>query len=324
MHGRWYGVRGRRFVRPALMLTTAGDDSEVRALAELDHKPWTAEEGEPWTAVFTVELDLGEVATMELTVAPDITVALNAGEAPAGGEPARAVRSGPGEERGATRRRRPGDADDGPRELDRLRARLTAASEALERERERRRAGEEALEAERAQGRRLRMELGQLAAELELARAGREQAASEASELESARRELLELRTRVDQLTRERDRAAHAGAETTTALHRHMGALESAREALAERDAANERLRRQLAESEHPHRPSGSDPPADAPSGRAPAAPPAPRAPVAPSRPVNPSLRHHRTYWLGRLLALLVLAGVIVAILLVIQGTLSR
>jgi len=44
--GRWFGVRGRRFVRPMLTLSV-GQESQ-RALADLEHKPWAAEDGEPW------------------------------------------------------------------------------------------------------------------------------------------------------------------------------------------------------------------------------------------------------------------------------------
>jgi hypothetical protein len=52
-------------------------------------------------------------------------------------------------------------------------------------------------------------------------------------------------------------------------------------------------------------------------------APPTPawNAPVAERlRPVNPSLRH-RTWWFGRLLALLVLCGVIAAVWIVLRST---
>jgi hypothetical protein len=48
--GRWYGVRGQRFVRPALMLSTGGE--RRRLLADVEHKPWSAEEGERWLAAF--------------------------------------------------------------------------------------------------------------------------------------------------------------------------------------------------------------------------------------------------------------------------------
>ena len=43
--GRWYGLRGRRFVRPVLNLHTGGG-SRRRAIALLEHKPWAADDGE--------------------------------------------------------------------------------------------------------------------------------------------------------------------------------------------------------------------------------------------------------------------------------------
>ena len=73
--GRWFGVRGRRFVRPSL--TLAGDAGQARALAVLRHKPWAATDGEPWTAAFPLGADLTELADAELAVAPDIAVVLN-------------------------------------------------------------------------------------------------------------------------------------------------------------------------------------------------------------------------------------------------------
>ena len=48
--GRWYGIRGRRFVRPSLTLVADGENS--RALADLEHKPWAAEDGAEWHAAF--------------------------------------------------------------------------------------------------------------------------------------------------------------------------------------------------------------------------------------------------------------------------------
>jgi hypothetical protein len=50
--GRWFGVRGRRFVRPTLILA-AGDDRH-RLLADMAHKPWAAEEGADWVAAFPI------------------------------------------------------------------------------------------------------------------------------------------------------------------------------------------------------------------------------------------------------------------------------
>ena len=74
VQGRWSGVRGRRFMRPAL--TVIVDGRPVRLLAALEHKPWAAEDSAPWLAEFPCEFEAAEVQEAELTVAPDITVAL--------------------------------------------------------------------------------------------------------------------------------------------------------------------------------------------------------------------------------------------------------
>jgi hypothetical protein len=362
--GRWFGVRGRRFVRPTLTMGAAGG-AETRALAELEHKPWAAEDGDVWVASFPVDIDLDEVSDLELSVAPDIAITLRE----SGGAPAQ-----PGDLRSAGATARAPLAKSTPelrrrtraQDLDRLAARLAAAERAAERERERRSSIDGALEQERTENRRLRTELGQSRAELELARAAQTEVAAAAAELEAARRELLDAERRHDELTVEHDRAARANAEARDALHERSGALESARQALAKERAEAGRLRSRLAHTEgsgppppepasveseparpsraretetavdSPRRPrSGSD--RDAPGGRpeTPAreprgtAPPsldlvsrsAP-APIRPQRPVNPALRH-RTYWLGRAVALLVLLVVIAAVYLVIHTTLK-
>ncbi|MGZ6669439.1 MAG: hypothetical protein ACXVH3_32660 [Solirubrobacteraceae bacterium] len=73
IEGRWYGVRGRRFVRPALMLSSGGE--RRRLLADVEHKPWAAEEGELWLAAFPWSSDQAtEMTELELSVAPDIVV----------------------------------------------------------------------------------------------------------------------------------------------------------------------------------------------------------------------------------------------------------
>jgi hypothetical protein len=72
--GRWYGVRGLRFVRPALTVQT--QDGERNLLALLEHKPWAAEEGESWIAAFPWEGDSPDPDQAELAVAPSVVVAL--------------------------------------------------------------------------------------------------------------------------------------------------------------------------------------------------------------------------------------------------------
>jgi hypothetical protein len=76
LHGRWFGVRGRRFMRPAL--TVVVDGQPTRLLADLAHKPWAAEDGEPWQAVFPCPADGGDLLEAELTVGPDVTITLPA------------------------------------------------------------------------------------------------------------------------------------------------------------------------------------------------------------------------------------------------------
>jgi hypothetical protein len=74
VEGRWSGVRGRRFMRPAL--TVLVDGRAVRLLADLADKPWAAEEGRHWRAAFPYSSDAGEFTEAELTVAPDLTIPL--------------------------------------------------------------------------------------------------------------------------------------------------------------------------------------------------------------------------------------------------------
>jgi hypothetical protein len=72
--GRWYGLRGHRFVRPALMVQ-AGDEQR-RMLALLEHKPWAADDGEEWIAAFPWEGAPLELTAAELAVAPSLAVDL--------------------------------------------------------------------------------------------------------------------------------------------------------------------------------------------------------------------------------------------------------
>ena len=75
--GRWYGLRGRRFVRPVLNLHMGGG-SRRRAMALLEHKPWAADDGETWLAAFAWPPGAGEVEGAELEVGPGLIVDLPA------------------------------------------------------------------------------------------------------------------------------------------------------------------------------------------------------------------------------------------------------
>jgi hypothetical protein len=72
--GRWYGIRGRRFLRPTLDVEV--DGTPRRMLAVLEHKPWAADDGEEWVAAFEWTGEPVEVAAAELAVAPEVAVEL--------------------------------------------------------------------------------------------------------------------------------------------------------------------------------------------------------------------------------------------------------
>ena len=237
-------MRGRRFVRPTLTLNHKG--AEVRALADLEHKPWAAEDGEVWMAVFTVDEGLDAAREIELSVAPDIAVDLRRkgrklarpGDTLAVGTGTRAPRfkrererlarlgasdepSAPPETDEATAPEPPAEPPPPPRrrpstsaELERLGARLASANNALEQERERRAALAKSVEDERTTSRQLRTELGQARVELEVVATLRAEAAAMEAELDDARRQLREAQrgheADTEALTRRHEEAARA------------------------------------------------------------------------------------------------------------------
>lgn len=189
VRGRWYGVRGRRFVRPTLTFVDRSGGAERRVLASLDQKPWAAEDGELWTVVFPLEAAPADAEQLELSVAPDINIALQADggsvQAAAGAAPPRGSRASRARAAETASRRRFGG--DRAQEMDRLRARVETAEAAHERERRRREAAERSLEEERTQALELRSELGRLRAELDLAAAARQELDAASAELETLR-----------------------------------------------------------------------------------------------------------------------------------------
>ena len=76
VEGRWYGVMGRRFLRPNLQI-----EGRRRLIARLEHKPWAADDGAPWCAAFDCD-PAHPVGASLLQVAPDIAI-----ELPPPGEP---------------------------------------------------------------------------------------------------------------------------------------------------------------------------------------------------------------------------------------------
>src|SRR4051794_11475881 len=72
--GRWFGVRGLRFMRPTLDLEVG--EERRRLLAVLDHKPWETRDGEDWLAAFPWEGERVELTHAELAVTPAVVVEL--------------------------------------------------------------------------------------------------------------------------------------------------------------------------------------------------------------------------------------------------------
>jgi hypothetical protein len=116
--GRWFGLRGERFLRPTLDVEVAGDSR--RLLALLEHKPWVAAEGGEWVAAFAWEGDPVDFTDAELAVGPELAVELP----PLGVPVAAATRKA---ERVAERR------EAAPPRVQRLKNELAAAQARIER-----------------------------------------------------------------------------------------------------------------------------------------------------------------------------------------------
>lgn len=69
--GHWSGVRGLRFVRPALVV----DDRRI--LASLEHKPWAPSLDRTWIAAFPWDRDDVDVGRLKLAVGSQVTVPLD-------------------------------------------------------------------------------------------------------------------------------------------------------------------------------------------------------------------------------------------------------
>ncbi len=349
--GRWFGVRGRRFMRPTLTLIAANTRS--RSLADLEHKPWAAEDGEPWVAAFPLQAPAEEVLELELAVAPDIAVMLAPPPELAQLPRARVASS---------------DAVVSPRagsppvaaaperdELDTALAdELTSARAALEEQRLKIERLEQELERAAGAEVELRSALSRRDAAVEKldavieqhAAAEREQAAAEA-EREAAARELADA-------LRERDEArtgwtkAHEGRrnallERDTAVADRQRAVIDRDHATAARDRAISQRDQAIADrdrarSERPEPPPATvavpvtPPPAPAAARAAPAARPRPAArPARAARPATPEFSHRPSpiqrgraspaaVWAGRVFALLVLLAAVITIAIIVHS----
>jgi hypothetical protein len=213
--GRWFGLRGHRFLRPTLDVEVDGE--RRRMLAVLDHKPWAAEEGEEWVAAFAWRGERARLDDAELTVSPDLAVQLPLPEA-AARKPGRSKAAEPEADRRPARRPRTAVLED---ELSAALAEVGRLTETLARARE---AHSEASRELRERARLAQEETKRLESELE-------QAAGKIATAEA------HAESRLDEARREVDETAHA----------REAAVSEASAARAERDA----VLKKLAELEH-------------------------------------------------------------------------
>jgi hypothetical protein len=240
VEGTWSGVRGVRFVRPALVVRDAGRDRTL--LATLDHKPWPAEDGRPWKAAFPWHGDEPDVAALELAVTPSIVVPL--GERAAGAEADR-VRE-PERARPPEREREP-ERVAAPRAAPEVRARRITdpADERLARAREERDAARAERDAALAERDRLAAALRDARREI-AARPARDAVRAELRQRDEALAARDAAPAERDAAVAERDRAVRE----RDALRRELdereqaaqGAAARRQQALDERDAARAEL----------------------------------------------------------------------------------
>jgi hypothetical protein len=230
--GRWYGLRGHRFVRPVLMVQ-AGDERR-RMLAVLDHKPWAADDGEEWIAAFPWEGEPVELTAAELAVAPSLAVDLPVPHVPGRRRKAPAPSEGP-----LPARRGPAAPAPAPA--------TPAAASAPEPDPEP--AGADELAALRAQLASEQTTVRRLTADLEDARAGLAAAAGAANDRDSLERERDAAIAARDQATA-RANVDHDAVieERDLAVHERSAALYERDEALDERAAANFERKSAIAE----------------------------------------------------------------------------
>jgi hypothetical protein len=239
--GRWYGVTGRRFVRPVLQV-----DGQRRLIALLDHKPWSAEEGVQWLAAFPHD---GSVGPSRLQVAPDITVEIPAAGPEAGDgkpRPARLARTPVGR---SALEAEAAAADTPPRAGRKTQDARTAVG--MEAERDAALAEVEAIGQEkdklRADADRLRVELDQARREIERV----------STELDHTRADADRLRTELSHVRAEANTLRPAHEDTKAMAERleaDVGRLRAdAQRAIAERNAAHAELERLRAPARQPY-----------------------------------------------------------------------
>jgi hypothetical protein len=242
--GRWYGLRGHRFVRPALTVEVDDGDDPRRMLADLEHKPWAADDGTDWIAAFPWDGDPVELARAELAVAPTLAVDLPLPRLPGSRKrrtsttaPARRPPAAPAEAQAAPTHER--DAPAREREAPaRERDEASRKSDSLARERDEAIAERDALIHERDEA---IAERDSLIADRTEAVAQRDAAISERDSLIADRAQAIAQRDAAvserDSLARERDAAVRARAAAVAERDDARRALAAA---ISARDRADE------------------------------------------------------------------------------------
>jgi hypothetical protein len=323
--GRWVGLRGQRFMRPALTVESA--EGNRRMLALLEHKPWAPDADGPWIAAFPWDGDPVALDMAELAVAPSIAVRLPPPDAPGG-----SARRAPAKRTATRARGTKLELETARAEAADLRERLSQArdearelGEGLERARDRagqeREAALEARDGAEAEMRRLEAERDDARAEaaslrdeagsgLRSLEAERDAAVAEVAAVrESLGRERSELGRRLDAAVRERDvrreRGSAALAERDAAIGERDAAMAARDVAVAARDVAV-RAR-------------------DAAIATRPDLAPAPIGTRTRRRDVAGQLDRPRPApapWAARILALAALAALVVAVVALLHGAL--
>src|ERR687897_432821 len=280
--GRWFGLRGHRFLRPTLDVDVDGE--RRRMLADLEHKPWAADDGADWVAAFTWRGDPAPFDDAELTVSPDLAVQLPA----VGG----AARANSGKASGTVERR-----PAGPSRTTVLEGELASAMSEAQRLREQLSAEQTNVRGLDSQLRQARAELATAQAEAEAARAEAERARADA---EAAREEARMAVPEADGLRAElvsAQRDLESALARVTASERELAAATEARDrARAERNAWMQRARAAAA-----GRPSAARAPTHGPEPRPdrPTAAMPPREPGSGPEPVAGPAAERRTIQIG-------------------------
>jgi hypothetical protein len=268
--GRWFGLRGHRFMRPALIVESG--DERRRLLALLEHKPWAADDGEPWTAAFGWEGPKVDVSGAELSVAPSVAVELPP-PTPRGGR-VRSPKGGGGGRTAGAGRTGPRIAAHGERRVETLERDLAAARAELEELRAER---DSAARAARRETAALRAQVAEARARVRTLEeeADAETAAAAGAARDAAARAGAEAVAERDAIAAERDAAVTArdeaeqardaaAAERDVAVDARVEAEQARDAAAAERDALAgelERERRRAAELGRERDSARADPP---------------------------------------------------------------